>query len=215
MDQRVQRCHRVGWVRGRLNWINGAMEIISIPQSKPMIHPPIYQYNHIPLSIHPSLYPPLHPLIHPSICQFYPIRLSVRSSIKYDRWNDLTFPLSKTQCNPNPFSDSLSLLFLFSFLEEFLRVLGFDWLMLFLQGNLHKTTVIQATCILLKMLQHPAILLRFRDGGSGGGWLSETDCILQNRIGVLLGRLITIESNLLFILVIIIIYCLFRLSTDI
>lgn len=78
-----------------------------------------------------------------------------------------------------------------SFSEELQRVLGFDWLLLFLQPHLHQTTIVQGASLLLRLLQNGSTLQRFREGGvgAGGGWLSETEPILQNRVGVLLGKL--------------------------
>ena len=78
--------------------------------------------------------------------------------------------------------------FLCSFCEEFQRVLVYDWLLLFIQGNLHQFTVILALSVLVRMLQHPVLLQAFREGSGGGGWLKETEPVVQNRIGVLLGK---------------------------
>ena len=75
-----------------------------------------------------------------------------------------------------------------SFCEELQRVLGFDWLLLFVNGNLHQSTVVLAMTTLVRMLQHPAMLQLFRDGTGGGGWLKETEPVIQNRVGVLLGN---------------------------
>jgi len=70
------------------------------------------------------------------------------------------------------------------------RVVGFDWLLLFLQGYVHQSTVVLAMSILVRMLQQPTLLQCFRDGGSGGvsGWLMDTECVVENRVGVLLGE---------------------------
>ncbi|XP_064637335.1 WD repeat and FYVE domain-containing protein 3-like isoform X3 [Lineus longissimus] len=70
--------------------------------------------------------------------------------------------------------------------EELLRVLGYDWLLLFMQGHLHSSSVVLATRILLVMLSVPSGLAKFRDGSCGGGWLCDTESILQSRMGVLL-----------------------------
>lgn len=67
------------------------------------------------------------------------------------------------------------------------RVLGFDWLLLFMQGNLHPTTVVLTMRILCQVLSHPGTLQKFREGVSGGGWLRDTECVLQNRVGTFLG----------------------------
>ena len=56
-----------------------------------------------------------------------------------------------------------------------------------MQSNLHHSTVVAAMRVLLCMLGAPGTLQKFRDG-NGGGWLDETESVLQNRIGVLLGK---------------------------
>jgi hypothetical protein len=72
--------------------------------------------------------------------------------------------------------------------DELLRVLGYDWLLLFMQGHLHSSSVVLAIRILLVMLSLPNGLAKFRDGSCGGGWLSDTESILRSRMGVLLGK---------------------------
>lgn len=110
------------------------------------------------------------------------------------------------QCKPSSRSTVIysqvnsSVHFCCSFCEEFQRVLGYDWLLLFVQGNLHQSTVVLALSILCRILQHPVLLQSFRDGSNGGGWLKETEPVVQNRIGVLLGEC----SHLIFNLKIII-----------
>ncbi|KAK2192062.1 hypothetical protein NP493_40g10014 [Ridgeia piscesae] len=71
--------------------------------------------------------------------------------------------------------------------DEVLRILGFDWLLLFLQGHLHRSTVVLAMRTLLLMLGSPSVLARFREGSTCGGWLDETQSVLENRIGIALG----------------------------
>ena len=71
--------------------------------------------------------------------------------------------------------------------DEILRILGFDWLLLFLQGHLHRITVVHAMRTLLLMLGSPFVLARFREGSTSGGWLDETQSVLENRIGIALG----------------------------
>ena len=72
--------------------------------------------------------------------------------------------------------------------EEIQRVLGFDWLMLFLQWHVHRSTVVIVMRILAVMLSNPSAMTKFREGSAGGGWLAETECVLENRIGVALGE---------------------------
>ncbi|KAJ8022395.1 WD repeat and FYVE domain-containing protein 3 [Holothuria leucospilota] len=75
-----------------------------------------------------------------------------------------------------------------SFSEEIQRILGFDWFLLFLQGHLHSSTVILALRILVTMfVANPACVSKFRDGTIGGGWLENTEPVLHNRMGVVLG----------------------------
>jgi hypothetical protein len=73
--------------------------------------------------------------------------------------------------------------------EEIHRILGFDWLMLFLQRHLHSSTVILTVRLLLQMLRQNILLTRFREATSNGGWLKETEDMLKNKEGTLLGML--------------------------
>jgi len=76
------------------------------------------------------------------------------------------------------------------FCEDLQRVVGFDWLLVSLQSHVHQSTVVLAMSILVRMLQQPSLLQCFREGSGTGGWLADTECIVQNRVGVLLGRLL-------------------------
>ena len=71
--------------------------------------------------------------------------------------------------------------------EELQRVLGFDWLLLFMQGHLHPTTVQLALNILVAMLRSPENTRRFREGTHRGGWLADTENVLKNQMAVMLG----------------------------
>uniref|UniRef100_A0A670KCI7 WD repeat and FYVE domain containing 3 n=1 Tax=Podarcis muralis TaxID=64176 RepID=A0A670KCI7_PODMU len=71
--------------------------------------------------------------------------------------------------------------------EELVRTLGFDWIMLFMEEHLHPTTVTAAMRILVVLLSNPAILIKFKEGLTGGGWLEQTDSVLTNKIGTVLG----------------------------
>lgn len=42
--------------------------------------------------------------------------------------------------------------------------------------------------VLMRLLQQPTVLQCFRDGSTASGWLKDTECVVQNRVGVLLGR---------------------------
>ena len=72
--------------------------------------------------------------------------------------------------------------------DELQRVLGFDWLMLFLQGHLHQSTVRLALNILFVMLHGQESMRRFRDGTHCGGWLDDTENVLKNQMTVMLGE---------------------------
>ena len=74
-------------------------------------------------------------------------------------------------------------------MEELHKTLGFDWLMLFLQRHLHSSTVVATVRLLLLMLRNQPMLQKFRDGSSNGGWLRETEDMLKNKEGTLLGEL--------------------------
>lgn len=68
-------------------------------------------------------------------------------------------------------------------------MLGFDWILMFLQGHIHATTVIRALKILLVMFRNPQVVSKFRDGQSGGGWLKDTEMILKQQTGAnMLGK---------------------------
>ncbi|KAK3103345.1 hypothetical protein FSP39_018631 [Pinctada imbricata] len=79
--------------------------------------------------------------------------------------------------------------------DEITRVLGFDWLSLFVQGHVHSSTVILALRILLIMLQNHPTMQKFKDGASGGGWLKNTEPVLKQHVGVMLGLNISTKSK--------------------
>lgn len=72
--------------------------------------------------------------------------------------------------------------------EELVKTLGFDWIMMFMEEHLHSTTVTEAMRILVVLLSNQSILIKFKEGLSGGGWLDQTDSVLTNKIGTVLGR---------------------------
>jgi len=51
------------------------------------------------------------------------------------------------------------------------RALRFDWLMLFLHGNIHQETVNRALRILVQLLSNSTLLQRFHEGDIFGGWV--------------------------------------------
>ena len=67
-------------------------------------------------------------------------------------------------------------------------MLGFDWILMFLQGHLHSSTVIQAMKILILFFKNPTTVTKFRDGQIGGGWLKDTEMILKQQMGSMLGK---------------------------
>uniref|UniRef100_A0A8D1FCX0 WD repeat and FYVE domain-containing protein 3 n=1 Tax=Sus scrofa TaxID=9823 RepID=A0A8D1FCX0_PIG len=71
--------------------------------------------------------------------------------------------------------------------EELVRTLGFDWVVMFMEEHLHPSTVTAALRILVALLSSPSILVKFKEGLSGGGWLEQTDSVLTNKIGTVLG----------------------------
>ncbi|XP_029841953.2 WD repeat and FYVE domain-containing protein 3 [Ixodes scapularis] len=81
------------------------------------------------------------------------------------------------------------------FCEELARVLGLDWVLLFLQRQLHPTTVVLGLQLLTVLLSCPTLMQRFREASHNGGWLTETDLVLQNRTTVLLGFNVSAPNN--------------------
>lgn len=58
---------------------------------------------------------------------------------------------------------------------------------MFMEEHLHSTTVTAAMRILVVLLSNQSILIKFKEGLSGGGWLDQTDSVLTNKIGTVLG----------------------------
>jgi WD repeat and FYVE domain-containing protein 3 len=70
-----------------------------------------------------------------------------------------------------------------SFCDELTKTLGFDWVLLFLQGHLHSATVVWGLRILVILNSCPNLIQRFRDGTHNKGWLKETETI-NGSIGI-------------------------------
>ncbi|XP_043249922.1 WD repeat and FYVE domain-containing protein 3 isoform X1 [Colletes gigas] len=68
--------------------------------------------------------------------------------------------------------------------EELSKVLGLDWILLFLQSGLHSTTVIWGLRILVAVCSVQPILQKFKEGTSNGSWLRHTD---HNKMALALG----------------------------
>ena len=80
--------------------------------------------------------------------------------------------------------------------EELSRILGFDWFLLFFQSSLHKETVTIGLVNLMVMISNPSLYPKFKDGSSNGGWLKDTEAVLESRFGVqLLGFNVNTPSN--------------------
>ena len=71
-----------------------------------------------------------------------------------------------------------------SMCDEVSKVLGLDWILLFLQPGLHSTTVVWGLRILVALCSIQPILIKFKDGLSNGGWLRHTD---HNKMASALG----------------------------
>lgn len=93
-------------------------------------------------------------------------------------------------CNFIGTVEAFTQIFFFPFIracEELVKTLGFDWIMMFMEEHLHSTTVTAAMRILVVLLSNQSILIKFKEGLSGGGWLDQTDSVLTNKIGTVLG----------------------------
>lgn len=73
------------------------------------------------------------------------------------------------------------------FCEETVQVLGMDWPLLFLQSHIHPSTVVWGLRILVVLGSIPTLLQKFREGLCNGGWLQDTELVLHNKLGVVLG----------------------------
>ncbi|CAG0904255.1 unnamed protein product, partial [Cyprideis torosa] len=74
------------------------------------------------------------------------------------------------------------------FCDEVVRILGYDWLLLFMQGHLHDSTMSLALPAITLCLSHPTLLQRFRDSCSSNGcWLADADSFVQSRGSQVLG----------------------------
>lgn len=66
-------------------------------------------------------------------------------------------------------------------IDTLVPVLGYDWLMLFMQSHLHKSTVVLAVEILFSVLTQSAdCMTKYRDGVQCAGWLDNTQQILDS-----------------------------------
>ncbi|XP_054166813.1 WD repeat and FYVE domain-containing protein 3-like [Oppia nitens] len=80
--------------------------------------------------------------------------------------------------------------------EELARLLGFDWFLLFLQSSLHKETVTIGLVNLMVVISNQTLYTKFKEGTSNGGWLKDTEAVLESRFGVqLLGFNVNTPPN--------------------
>ena len=80
--------------------------------------------------------------------------------------------------------------FVISFCEKLHDVLGFDWLLMFLCGHVHKDTVKRSSRILFLVLSHVVSLNSFKNGTSNGGWLKETRLVTSRRVKIAAGMIL-------------------------
>ncbi|XP_068632967.1 WD repeat and FYVE domain-containing protein 3 isoform X2 [Battus philenor] len=85
--------------------------------------------------------------------------------------------------------------------EEISRVLGMDWLLSFMQENVHSSTVLWALRIIVILCsgqgQPSVIMQRFREGTGNGGWLRHTEMIAATQqAGVVLAAAVHSHSHL-------------------
>lgn len=65
--------------------------------------------------------------------------------------------------------------------DDISRVLGMDWLMLFVQAQVHPTTVIWSMRILVVLCANEGIIGRYREGTGNGGYLRNTDLVSHSK----------------------------------
>lgn len=73
------------------------------------------------------------------------------------------------------------------------KVLGLDWVLLFVQGHLHPSTVLVALRMLVALLSNGGILQKFRDASQNGGWMSGAQQVTNNKHGQVLGEFFLIH----------------------
>ncbi len=70
-----------------------------------------------------------------------------------------------------------------NFQEDIQRLLGYDWFLLFMQPNIHRTSQVKACKILFTLLLNPQNLNRFKESTYCGGWLNNLfPHIIQNKL---------------------------------
>ncbi|XP_068245244.1 WD repeat and FYVE domain-containing protein 3 isoform X2 [Palaemon carinicauda] len=73
------------------------------------------------------------------------------------------------------------------FCEEVVKVLGLDWVLLFVQGHLHPSTVLVALRMLVALLSNSGLLQKYREASHNGGWMTDAQQVTTNKFGQVLG----------------------------
>ena len=70
--------------------------------------------------------------------------------------------------------------------DEISKILGLDWILLFMQPHMHSSSVVWGMRILVVLLANETLITRFREGNFNGGYLRNTELISQNKNAVVL-----------------------------
>jgi len=79
-------------------------------------------------------------------------------------------------------------IFSYRFCDDLVRVLGFDWILLFMQSNIHSSSIIWTYKILTTLCSVPSLLVKFREASSNGGWLLNTELLQNNKANLMLSN---------------------------
>ena len=86
------------------------------------------------------------------------------------------------------FKASYNRLDIVRFCDDFVKVLGLDWVVMFSQGHLHDSTVVVCLKMLVALLSNASILAKFRDASHNGGWLSNAQMVIEHRQNQAVGK---------------------------
>ena len=75
-----------------------------------------------------------------------------------------------------------------NYCDDVAQVVGFDFVLAFVRGSLHPTTVVWGLRILMALLSLPQLLVKFRTGSCNGHWLLKSDIVLHNKMVEALGQ---------------------------
>lgn len=81
------------------------------------------------------------------------------------------------------------------FAEQLYTTLGFDWILLFLGSNIHKTTVLRGIRMLFKMLSDSTALHSFQNGTANGYWLLGSEVLTTKKSNIAAGFNIAESEN--------------------